>query len=439
MDKARSYFKGKKVTVLGLGLLGKGLGDTVFLAESGAEVTVTDLKTAKDLAPSVAALKKYKNVRLVLGKHERSDFEDRDLILKAQGTPLDSLYIAHARARNIPIRMDDELFVSLAPKGITVVGVTGTRGKTTTTSLIYHILKKAGKRVHLGGNIRGVATLSLLPKVKAGDYVVLELSSWQLQGFGEQKMSPHVSVFTNFMPDHMNYYNFDLKEYFSDKANCFKYQTDDDFLVTSPQLEKKIPKTHKGTHVVAHAGDIPKAWKLPLAGEHNRENAALAVAACRALKIPLAKIRAGVESFKAVEGRLQLLKKVRGIEIYNDNNSTTPEATIAALKAFPAKKTVLIMGGADKGLDMQELLKTAAAQAKAVVLLPGSGTDKLDGSKISHMAYSARTLDEAVREAVHVAQKGDVVLFSPAFASFGMFTNEYDRNDQFVALVKKLK
>ncbi len=439
MDKARAYFKGKKVTVLGLGLLGKGLGDTIFLARCGAQVTVTDLKTAKELAPSVAALRKYKNVRLALGGHDIKDFENCDMVLKAQGTPLDSLYIAHARARGIPVRMDDELFVSLAPKDIRVVGVTGTRGKTTTTALIYHILKKAGKRAHLGGNIRGVATLSLLPKVHSGDYVVLELSSWQLQGFGEAKISPHVSVFTNFMPDHMNYYNFDLKEYFSDKANCFKYQTEKDFLVTGAQLEKRIPKSHKGAHAVARASDIPKAWKLPLAGEHNRENIALAVAVCRALKIPLAKIRAGVESFKAVEGRLQLLRTVRGVQIYNDNNSTTPEAAVAALKAFPEKRTVLVMGGADKGLDMRELLKTAAKYAKAVVLLPGTGTDKLDGAPISHMAYSAASLAEAVREAMHVAQKGDVVLFSPAFASFGMFTNEYDRNDQFVQLVKKMK
>ena len=435
MDTARKFFKGKKVTVLGLGLLGKGLGDTAFLAECGAIVTVTDLKTAKELAPSVAALKKYKNIRFVLGKHDLKDFENCDMVLKAQGTPIDSLYIAHARAHNIPIRMDDELFVSLARKGIKVVGVTGTRGKTTTASLIAHILKTAGKRVHLGGNIRGVATLALLKKVQTGDYVVLELSSWQLQGFGEQKMSPHVSVFTNFMPDHMNYYNFDFKEYFADKAHSFKHHKPEDTLVAGTDIAKRVPKSYKGKLVAIDAAGVPKVWKLPLPGEHNRENIAYAVAAAKALKIPLAKIRAGVESFKAVEGRLQLVKTVRGIEIYNDNNSTTPEATIAALKSFPLRQIILIVGGADKGLEIKELQKALNDHAYVVILLPGSGSDKL----ASENYYHADSLKEAVGAAVSSAEKGDVVLFSPAFASFGMFKNEYDRNDQFLALVKKLK
>jgi len=439
MNAIGKQFKGKKVTILGLGLLGKGLGDTIFFAEAGAHVTVTDLKTAKELAPSVKALKKYKNVRLVLGGHRLADFEKCDLVLKAQGTPIDSLYIAHARAHGIPIRMDDELFVSLAPKDITVVGITGTRGKTTTASLIFHILKKSGKRVHLGGNIRGVATLSLLGKVKPGDIVVLELSSWQLQGFGESKISPHVSVFTNFMPDHMNYYNFDLKEYFSDKAHSFRHQKASDVLVAGEIIAKKIPKSHKGKLVVAHAADVPKSWKLPLAGEHNRINIALALDACRALKIPLPKIKKAVESFKAVDGRLQYVKTVRGVKIYNDNNSTTPAAAVAALESFPAGAIVLIAGGADKGIDMKELKKAIAERARAVVLLPGTGTEKLKTKNIEGKSFEAASLKEALAEAMHAAQKGDVLLFSPGLASFGMFANEYDRNDQFMALVKKLK
>ncbi len=433
MDTAKAYFKDKKITVLGLGLLGKGLGDTAFLAECGAQVTVTDLKTARELAPSVAALKKYKNIRFVLGGHSLADFENCDMVLKAQGTPLDSLYIAHARAQGIPVRMDDELFVSLAPKNITVIGVTGTRGKTTTASLIFHMLKKSGKRVHLGGNIRGVATLPLLKKVKAGDYVVLELSSWQLQGFGEQKFSPHVSVFTNFMPDHMNYYKNNLKDYFADKALIFKYQKKGGVLVAGESIVKKIPKSYKGKLLLPSG--VPTSWKLPLAGSHNKENIEFAICAARALKIPLAKIKAGVESFKAVEGRLQLVKTLRGVAIYNDNNSTTPEATVAALKSFPKKQTVLIMGGADKGLSTKELVKTVEEFTHTVVLLPGYGSDTLANGDF----YRADSLADALTTAYKSAEKGDVVLFSPGFASFGLFVNEYDRNDQFMALVKKLR
>ncbi len=445
MDKAKAFFKGKKVTVLGLGLLGKGLGDTAFLAQCGAQVTVTDLKTAKELAPSVALLKKYKNVRFVLGGHDMSDFENCDIVLKAQGIPLDSPYIAHARKNGIPIRMDDELFAAFAPKGVKIIGVTGTRGKTTVTSLIYHTLKHAGKKVHLGGNIRGVATLALLKKVKAGDFVVLELSSWQLQGFGEQKISPTISVFTNFMPDHMNYYKQNLDAYFADKAFIFSNQKAGDVLVVSNNFKKKIPKSYAGTLAVVNVQDIPKSWKLPIPGEHNRENIALAVGALRACKLPLAKIRAGIESFTAVEGRLQLVKTARGVQIYNDNNSTTPEATIAALKSFPNTKNqkpktiVLIMGGADKGLDTTELLKTAEEYAHTIILLSGSGTEKLKAQSSKLQAYEAESIKDALNSAIASAEKGDVVLFSPGFASFGAFINEYDRNDQFLALVKKLR
>ena len=435
MDKAKAYFKGKKVTVMGLGLLGKGLGDTIFLAKCGADLTVTDMRTAIQLKTSLDALKKYKSIKFVLGEHRLEDFRDCDIVLKAQGIPLDSIYIAEARKNNIPIRMDDELFVSFLPEKVTVVGVTGTRGKTTVTSLIYHILKKAGKKVHLGGNIRGVATLALLPKIKKGDIVVLELSSWQLQGFGESKIAPHVAVFTNFLHDHMNYYKNDVGAYFADKALIYKYQKVDDTLIIGESLQKKIPKSYKGSLIVSKAIDMPKNWKPQIVGEHNIENIALAMHAVQALKIPLIKIKTGVESFKAVEGRLQLVKNIKGVHVYNDNNSTTPEATIVALKSFPKKQTVLIVGGADKALDTTELLQTAEEYAHTIILLPGSGSDKITNEDF----YRAESLKDALVTAIKSAEKGDVVLFSPGFASFGMFINEYDRNDQFMKLVKKLK
>ena len=435
MDKAKAYFKGKKVTVMGLGLLGKGLGDTIFLARCGADITVTDPKTADQLKSSVEALKKFKNVKFVLGEHRLEDFQTCNVILKAQGVPLDSIYIAEARKNKIPVRMDDELLVSFLPEKVKVVGVTGTRGKTTVTSLIYHILKKAGKRVHLGGNIRGVATLALLPKIKSGDFVVLELSSWQLQGFGESKIAPNVSVFTNFMPDHMNYYKNNLKDYFADKALIFKYQKAGDTLVVGESLQKKISKSVKSSIVISKSADMPKNWNPQIVGEHNIENIALAIDAVKALKVPMTKIKEGVESFRAVEGRLQFVKNLKGIKIYNDNNSTTPEATTVALKSFPKKQIVLIMGGADKNLDTKDLLKTVEECAHTVILLPGTGSEKITNEDF----YRAENLKDAVMSAISSAEKGDVVLFSPGFASFGMFVNEYDRNDQFMKLVKGLK
>ncbi len=441
MLKAAAKFKGKKVTVMGLGLLGKGLGDALFLAKAGADVVVTDLKTEEQLKSSVAQLKKFKNVRFVLGKHDLTDFEKRDFIVKAQGVPLDSPYIAHARAKKIPIRMDDELFLSLAPKGITVVGITGTRGKTTTATLVHHMLKKARKRVHLAGNIQGVATLALLPKVKKGDIVVLELSSWQLQGFHDAKYSPHIAVFTNFMDDHMNYYK-TRKEYFFDKAAIFAYQKKNDVLVVGKTIAPSIPKVHKGKKIVADLKVIPNSWQLPIPGEHNKENIAIAVEVAKILKIPTAMIKKGVESFEAVHGRLEFLRLYKDVAIYNDNSSSTPESTIVALRALgdeSKKNIVLIMGGADKGISQEPLLREIPKYCKAVVLLAGSGTDKLIIKDMPVLFTYAETLTDAVLLAKGFAHRGDIILFSPAFASFGMFVNVYDRGDKFVKEIKKLK
>jgi UDP-N-acetylmuramoylalanine--D-glutamate ligase len=246
MTDYKKYFKNKKITVMGLGLLGRSIAYTKFLAECGADLTVTDLKTEEQLKTSLKELKKFKNIKYVLGKHNLADFKNRDMVIKSAGVPLDSPFINEARKNNIPIEMDASLFAKLAPE-VMIIGVTGTRGKSMTTMLIYEILKSNEKslkrKIYLGGNVRGGATLPLLSKVKEGDIVVLELDSWQLQGWGVAKISPHISVFTTFMRDHMNYYKNDEKRYFADKANIFKYQKKGDVLIIRPDMKKLIPKT----------------------------------------------------------------------------------------------------------------------------------------------------------------------------------------------------
>jgi UDP-N-acetylmuramoylalanine--D-glutamate ligase len=211
-----NYFKNKRITLMGLGLLGRGVGDARFLASLGADLIVTDLKTEAELAPSVDQLKEFSNITFHLGGHRLEDFKDRDLVIKAPNTPLNSPFIAEAKKNNIPVRMSADLFAEFA--GVPIIGVTGTRGKSTVSHLIAHILKTAGHSVLLGGNVQGVSNLSLLPQVTSDTTLVLELDSWQLQGFGEAKISPHISVFTTFFPDHMNYYGDDMKRYFADKA-----------------------------------------------------------------------------------------------------------------------------------------------------------------------------------------------------------------------------
>lgn len=450
MKNYKQQFKGKKITIMGLGLLGRGLGYTKFLAECGADLIVTDLKTKEQLATSVKALSKFKNIKFVLGEHRLEDFKDRDMIMKNPGIPLDSIYIQEAKKNNISVEMDVSLFAKCAPE-VMIVGVTGTRGKSMTTTLTYEILKANEKilkrNVYVGGNLRGVATLPLLKKVKKGDIVVCELDSWQLQGFREAKISPHIAVFTTFMPDHMNYYKDSMDKYFDDKANIFKYQEKGDVLIIRPDMKKFINKdSTKGQLIIVDKKNVD-SWKFNVKGDHHRNNMACAVKVAEVLGITEPKIKKVISKFKDLEGRLQLLKTYKGIKIYNDNNATTPEATIASIEALKVspksdlgKNIILICGGADKGLPLDNFVKVVNEHCKAVVMIPGNGTERLiTNYQLLITNEVGRDLKDIIKTAVSQAKKGDIILFSPAFASFGMFNNEYERNDLFMKIIKKLK
>lgn len=449
MNPYELFFKGKRVTLMGLGLLGRGVGDAEFLARCGASVLVTDLKSEEQLSESIVRLREHKNISLHLGGHEEKDFTNCDMVIKAAGVALDSPYIAAANNADVPVYMSTALFAKFAQEiGATVVGVTGTRGKSTVAHMIFHVLQKSGRRAHLGGNIRGLSTLAILPQVQKGDVCVLELDSWQLQGFGDLKISPHIAVFTNFMPDHLNYYREDMDAYFADKANIFKFQKENDALVVGKSVEDRVRAAHPPVGI-----DVPSSiqedWVLKVPGAHNRENAALASEALQALLLNEPEIKEGLESFGGVEGRLQFVREVNGVKVYNDNNATTPEATIAALTALrefsvrdKESRLILIVGGADKGSDMSGLATRINELCKAVILLEGTGTKKLipllDSKFMVHDSSQHTFLASAVAKAFEIARSGDTVLFSPAFASFGMFKNEYDRNDQFLTVVRSL-
>lgn len=478
--KYKAVFKGKRITIMGLGLLGRGLGDAQFLAECGAELIVTDLKSAEALKPSVEKLSPYPNITFVLGEHRLKDFSSGpgssfgglgpDMILKAAGVPLDSPYIAEAKKNGIPVEMSASLFAQAA-QGVTIVGITGTRGKSTVTHLLFEILKKslqrsprvigsgatsgharATSKVVLGGNVKDVSTLALLSKVKSGDIAVLELDSWQLQGFHEVGVSPHIAVFTNFMPDHLNYYSGSMRTYFKDKSAIFSHQTQGDILIASEeataQIKKYYAKNIASTLVVVPAprGKGEKGFLMP--GEHNRLNGALAIAAASALGVPEEEAYALAKHFKGVPGRLEYMKDVRGVAVYNDTTATTPDAVLAGLRALAkGKNIVLIWGGADKQLKQDLLLKELPEYVKALVLLPGTGIDLVRATLKKISASSGKNiiieeavlLPQAVEKALALAKRGDIVLFSPGFASFGLFKNEFDRGDQFIEIVKAYK
>ena len=456
---ASAHFRGKKITVMGLGLLG-GVGDIAYIAGCGADIIATDLKNEKELKPSLEMLKKFPNIRYTLGRHDLADFRGRDLVIKAPSTPSDSLFIAEARKNGTTITMWAALFARFAREaGATIVGVTGTRGKTTVTAMIAAILRADGRNVIEGGNVHGTSLLPQLANVSAETVAVLELDSWKLQGFGEAKMSPNIGVFTTFYPDHLNYYGSTplttgknaMDAYLADKANIFLHQKSDDTLILGKQcaptiVEKYGDRMEAKTFVVDEL-KLPDTWTLCIPGMHNRYNASLALAAIRslpagrqgAMQISDEVNRHALETFTGVPGRLELIREVNGIKIYNDTTSTTPEATNVAVTALSdvgrgTSHIILVMGGTDKGLDMSALL-AKLPELKRVILLAGSGTERVRDELSDAPVYDA--LAPAVEDAFAHAEAGNIILFSPAFTSFGMFKNEFDRGDQFVALVKK--
>ncbi len=446
------YFKDKRVTVMGLGLLGRGIGDARYIAENGAkEVIVTDLKTEAELASSVAELSDLSNIRFVLGEHKEENFTDTDLVLVAAGVPMESVYLEAARKAEVPLAQSAALFAKLS--GIPIIGITGTRGKSTVTHMIHHVLSvTTGEEILLGGNVRGVSNLQLLSKVEEDSLCVMELDSWQLQGFGWAEMSPHVAVFTNFMEDHLNYYERGGKTraeamalYFKDKAQIFLHQEESGVLVTTPEVfemtKTYLPKETLGQEIIlADASVLPEDMLLSMPGEHNRLNAALAYEALLAMGLTEEEIFSGLASFSGVEGRLQLIGTLNGVRVYNDNNATTPQATTVALEALAGEERniVLIAGGADKNIDSSKLADTIAAHAKLVLLTPGSGTDRLL-VELTSLGFAevvvVENLTQAVEEAKLAAVAPDCILFSPAFASFAQYKNEYERNDEFMQLM----
>ncbi len=447
------HFKGKKVTLMGLGLLGRGIGDARFLARHGAELIVTDLKTREQLAASLDALKEFSNITYRLGEHSLEDFRGRDMVIKGAGVPLDSPFIAEAYARGVLVEMSTSLFARLLSeykKSVGkdedryLVGITGTKGKTTTTHLIFEMLKqgKPETRVRMGGNIQGVSTLEYLDDLEPNDVFVLELDSWQLQGFGESKISPQVGVFVNFFSDHLNYYKGDMDRYFEDKMHIFVHQHADDVCFVGPTV---IPwaSTHAPEHVarlvvppVEHRAGASRS----LQGAHNDDNVALASSVARTLGVSEETIASVVRTFEGVPGRLQFVGEKEGISYYNDTTATVPDAVRAAIRALGAeRRVILIMGGADKQIDATPLVEELPKYCKALVLFKGTGTDTIR-QRITDSDFEsvseASSMHEAVAQARSAAMAGDIILLSPGFASFGMFTNEYDRGDQFMNEIK---
>lgn len=472
-----SELRGKKVLVMGLGLHGGGLGVTRFLLRQGAEVTVTDLRSAEELAPSLRALE-GEPVRLVLGEHRAEDFVQADLVVRNPAVPRDSPFLQLARAHGIPIEMEMTLFFALCPGRI--LGVTGTKGKSTTAALLGEILRRRFPDTVVAGNIR-VSALEALWAIGPKTPVVLELSSWQLEGLGERQLSPEVGLVTNLYPDHLNRYP-SWESYVEDKRQIYRHQRPGDVVILNAEdpevrsfardapgrvgwfgleLRKtgRMLQTADGAALPLGAGAatvlredivwidaegnvtrVCETSQVRLAGRHNRANVLAAAAAASLFGVDREAIAEGIASFRGLADRLEWVAEVGGVTFRNDTTSTNPTSTIAALEAIEGG-IVLIAGGADKGLDYEGMARAAAQRTRGVVLLEGTATDKLERALRAAGARLLGRFDEmraAVRAAASFARPGDTVLLSPGCASFGLFRHEFERGERFREAVREL-
>lgn len=432
----KKKFKNKRILIVGLGLQGGGVGLVKFFHHLSAYIRVVDLKSEKELKESLIKIRNL-NVEIILGKHRREDFLWPDVIFKGPSVPWDLPYLQEAIKKGIRVEMELSFFASICAGKI--IGITGSRGKSTTTVMIYELLKKNNFPVHLGGNVSGVSTISLIEKVRKDDWVVLELSSWNLSGFHQKRISPHLAVFTNFYPDHLNFYN-NMGDYLYDKKAIYLYQKSTDYLIANKALKPMIEED-KTKSKTFYFNQLTFPDKTKLLGLHNKENAGAALLAAKILKIEKEKTIGVLKNFSGLPFRLQKVGKVRGIEIYNDTTSTTPVACEKAIDALSGKKITLILGGNSKRLPYQNLIAKINHAVSRIVLLKGTFTDEIIPLIDRQRLINKEPFDNlkmAVGEALKKSYPDSVILFSPAATSFAMFNNEFHRGEEFNKIVKEL-
>jgi UDP-N-acetylmuramoylalanine--D-glutamate ligase len=415
----------KKIAFIGYGLENQALLAWFLKHQAPAQYTILD--TNKNIK------KEIKNVSWRLGADCLKNLDDFDIIYRSPGCPL---FLPELQKVKNKITSAMNLFMELCPT-TNIIGVTGSKGKGTTASLIYTILKKADRSVYLGGNI-GVAPFTFLDKLDSDSYVVLELSSFQLE---DLKISPKYSILTNLFPEHLepadpnnpNYHQ-SFEIYKQAKLNIAKWPQNKYFL-THERLRPSI----SGAKVKYFDSC---SYPSKLAGEFNKENIAAAVMLAEILKIDKETIKKAIATFKGLPHRLEKVAKKNGITYYDNSFSTTPESTIADIKSFPG--AIIMLGGADKGANFKELANEVAKNIKLVILFKGDASPRIKRELLTagfpaNKLTQAGSMAEAVKKASTRGKDGDVVLLSTACASFGLFKNYKERGDLFKKYVKDIK
>lgn len=461
-------FRDRKVTVMGLGWFGGGLGATLFLLRRGARVTVTDLKTADQLADSLSGLE-GRDVTLHLGGHREEDFREADLVIVNPAVARSAPMLEVARAAGVPLTSEMNLFLARCPAP--VAAVTGSAGKSTTASLLALALATR-YTTSFGGNIGGslLDRLDTEPAIQADDRVCLELSSFQLEDAAAIEWSPRVAVVTNLSPNHLDRHG-TMDAYAAAKQNILRFQAADDWAI----LPAEDPQASKWNRQVAtwdrltrgrtvrfsterpldegayldgplcvidldgQREEIPLAEALRLPGRHNAANFLAAALAARVEGVPLAETARATRGFAGLPHRMTLVAEVGGVRYYDDSKATTPAAAEVALASFN-EPVVAIAGGHDKKIDLRPLADALAKGAKAVLLIGETAeclAELLARRNCGH-GEIVETLDRAVDRAAELAAPGEVVLLSPGHASWDQFANYAERGDRFAEQVRLL-
>jgi UDP-N-acetylmuramoylalanine--D-glutamate ligase len=459
-----NLYRGKKITIMGLGLFGGGGDACRFFVARGADVTVTDLREEAELKDALAGLKGLP-LRAHLGGHVKDDFTDADMVIANPAVPEDSEFLALARKAGVAV--DYAMNVFFRRCSAPIVGVTGSNGKSTTTALVGELLKKVNENVWVSGNIGSTPLLENLENIKPDHIVVLELSSFQLEDLGEIGKSPHVAVVTNISPNHLDRHK-TFANYIRAKKNIIAFQTETDacFLNRDDKVLRSWEKDAAGRAYFFSSGEelsegtflkkgvivsrvagreivLDCLDRIQLLGMHNVENILAAVGAANLFSIAEGGAASALEDFKGLEHRLELAGELDGIRYYNDSIATTPESAIAALRSFTAP-IVVIAGGYDKKVSLDAFADEIVERAKAAVLI-GKTADTIAERIDAHPAgrkppyYTMGDFGKAVERARELAAPGDVVLLAPACASYDMFKNFVERGRAFKTLVQKLK
>ncbi len=456
-------FRGRKVTVMGLGLFGGGRGVTEFLCERGAVVTVTDRRPPEDLAEAVAALE-HLPIRWRLGRHEEADFRDADLVVPSPAVPRDAQLLAGCRRRGVPLDTEMNLFFKYCRGRI--CGVTGTNGKTTTTSLLGRILSAEWPSTRVGGNL-GCSLLPRVTTIRPEDWIVLELSSFQLEDLAPLARRPEVSVVTNVSRNHLDRHG-TYSAYCLSKREILRpgphpnvaVLNAEDAAVRSWETSRDVvyfgrtgsvrPRA-SGVWADSETGEVRLRDRggdetplfvrddLVLPGTFNLLNAAAAAAAAASIGVSAERICSSIRSFETVEHRLEPFHSAGGVRYLNDSIATTPESTVAALEALPGG-IVLICGGAAGGERSYRRLGLAIARRTRATILIGETADEIEREIPRRpggpMIARAENLETAVRAANAAARPGDAIVLSPAAASYDMFVNFEARGRRFKELAR---